>query len=334
MPAADDSFCDAPHPAADPYYMLFSGRSDAKAFLERGSLLSSNEPQRWDEIAFPMELGVELAAMCNLKCMMCPVPTTTRPKELMDAALFHSIVDQVATETGYVLMPQGFGETMLHAQWADLLGYAREQGIAGPIVMLTNGTALTDKNVQRILELGIDALVVSIDGVTPETYAAVRVGGDLAKVETNVHRLLAARGTATTPRICIRIIRMKDTEDEIKAFFERWTPRLQPTDQVLINEYNDWAGKVDDRRCNGEPQTPDEPRAPCRMLWRNLSVHADGKVSACCHDSEDELIVGDLREGETLQAVWTGERLRELRRIHLEGRLDALPICKLCKVSF
>jgi radical SAM protein with 4Fe4S-binding SPASM domain len=318
----------------DPYDTLFRGRPDAGVFRERASQLSSDEPRQWEAIAFPLELGVELAAMCNLACVMCPVPTTKRPKELMEPALFHRIVDQVATEKGFVLMPQGFGETMLHAQWADLLRYARKHGINGPVVMLTNGTALNDKNVRRILELGIEALIVSIDGTTPETYAAVRVGGDLAKVEANVNRLLAARGTATTPRVCVRIIRMADTEDEIQAFFDRWRPRLLSTDQILINEYNDWAGKVDDLSDKKHAVTRDRPRTPCRMLWRNLSVHADGKVSACCHDSEDELIVGDLRAGDTLQAIWTGERLRNMRRIHLEGRIDELPICKSCKVFF
>ena len=66
------------------------------------------------------------------------------------------------------------------------------------------------------------------------------------------------------------------------------------------------------------------------MLWRNLSVHADGKVSACCLDSEDELIVGDLTAGDTLVGVWRGQRLARLRRIHLEGQFEELAICARC----
>ena len=89
---------------------------------------------------------------------------------------------------------------------------------------------------------------------------------------------------------------MRETAAEIAAFFEKWRPLLGPGDEIAINEFNDWAGKVEDR--SGTPR-PDPlaagtARPPCRMLWSNLSVHADGKVSACCHDSEDELVVGDL----------------------------------------
>ncbi len=322
----------SPPPVEESIRALFREKS-GDTFDARAATLEAQDPARWDGIAFPVEFALELAAVCNLECVMCPVPTTIRPKELMKPELFHRVVDEIADETGYVLLPQGFGETMLHPQWAELVGYAKERGI-GPIIMLTNGTVLTEKNVQRVLELGVEALIVSIDGTTPETYAALRVGGKLDKVEANVRRLIEARGEATTPKICMRIIRMKDTEDQIQAFFDRWVPLLHPSDEVRINEYNDWAGKVDDFSVEGLDDNPNAGRGPCRMLWRNLSVHADGKVSACCHDSEDELIVGDLAAGETVREVWNGEKLDALRRIHREGRFAELPICQACKAWY
>jgi radical SAM protein with 4Fe4S-binding SPASM domain len=123
---------------------------------------------------------------------------------------------------------------------------------------------------------------------------------------------------------------MSETEGEVVAFLERWRERVGPSDLVLINEYNDWAGKGDDRRVAESRALSQDARVPCRMLWRNLSVQADGRVSACCHDSEAELIVGDLRAGESLGEIWRGEKLRRLRTIHGEGRLEELPICAGC----
>lgn len=298
------------------------------SFDEKIATLASNNASLWNAVAFPIEVAVELAAVCNLDCIMCPVPTTSRPKTLMDPALYRTVVDQLASEAGFVLLPQGFGESMLHRKWAELVGYAVEKGVR-PIVMLTNGTLLNEKNIEKLLELAIDFLVISIDGVTPETYASVRVGGDLRKVEANVRRLLEMRGARTSPRLVLRIIKMKETGEEIDAFFARWQPLLREDDQININEYNDWSGKVADHSIEGLHATF-EHRSPCRMLWRNLSVHADGKVSACCHDSEDELIIGDVK-AETLQQIWNGEKLAGLRRIHNEGRFAELPICANCK---
>ncbi len=297
-------------------------------FDRRAEALASGDPRAWEQIAFPIELGLELAAACNLKCVMCPVPTTSRPAQLMDPDLARAVIDQLAGESGFVLLPQGFGETMLHPRWAELVGRAAARGVR-PIVMLTNATLLGEANVAKMLELAVDILVVSIDGVNPETYAGIRIGGRLEKVEANMLRLLEARGASGSPKLVLRIIRMQDTADEIDEFFSRWRPRLGPDDEIHINEYNDWAGKVDDLSVEGV-RSAEPDRAPCRMLWRNLSVHADGKVSACCLDSEDELVVGDLTTGETLHSVWRGERLARLRRIHLEGRFEELPICARC----
>ena len=324
-PAADDS------PIEDSIRGLLGPR-DRELFDARVGTLLEDDPARWEGIAFPIELALELAAVCNLRCVMCPVPTTSRPPRFMNPETFQRAVDQAAAEGGFVLLPQGFGETMLHAKWAELVGYAVSRGIR-PIVMLTNGTVLNERNVERLLALAIDVVLISIDGTTPETYARVRVGGDLRKVEANVLRLVERRGASRTPKICLRIIRMKDTAHEIDDFLARWRSVLHPEDEVRINEYNDWAGKVDDLSVEGVHEG-DTGRGPCRMLWRNLSVHADGKVSACCHDSEDELIVGDLERGETLQEIWRGEKLQRLRRLHREARLDELPICRACKAWY
>lgn len=302
---------------------------DAVAVWEARRALLAGDPGGWDGIAFPAELALELSSACNLRCVMCPVSTTTRPAVLMPDDLFRQAVDEAADERGFIFLPGGFGEVLLHPRWSELLAYATMRGIT-PIVLLTNGMLLNEHNIECLLALAVDVVMVSIDGVDPETYAKVRVKGDLPTVEANVRRFLERRGAASKPTLALRIIRMRDTEAEIGAFFDHWRPLLGPADGILINEFNDWAGKVEDR---GVPQAtaPRPQRGPCRMLWTNLSVHADGKVSACCYDSEDELIVGNLAAGETLAGIWRGEPLARLRRLHREGRFKALPICLACK---
>jgi radical SAM protein with 4Fe4S-binding SPASM domain len=323
-----------PDPAAPPppdvsVRALFDDES-GRLHDERRRLLASPEPADWQGIAFPLEVSLELASACNLKCVMCPVPTTRRPAAFLDEPTFRRATGELAAEGGFVLLPQGFGESLLHPRWAELLGEAKARRIA-PVILLTNGMLLDERNASRLVDLPLDAVVVSIDGTTPETYASVRIGGDLVRVERNVRRLLELRPAGARPRVVLRIIRMRETSAEIEAFFERWSPLLSAGDEIRINEFNDWAGKVEDRGVAPEITAPAGARPPCRMLWSNLSVHADGQVSACCHDSEDDLVVGRLAEGSSLRGIWNGEALARLRRIHVEGRLDELPICRACR---
>jgi radical SAM protein with 4Fe4S-binding SPASM domain len=321
----------SPPPVEVSVRALFDDGS-GQVFDQRRAILNGDNPDAWEGLAFPVELAFELASACNLRCVMCPVPTTSRAATLMDDGIFRRAADEAAEEKGFVLLPQGFGESMLHPRWASLLSHALSRGVA-PIILLTNGMLLNEKNLEKLMGIGLDVIVVSIDGVDPKTYASVRVGGDLEVVEANVRRFLLRRGQNAGPRLVLRIIRMKETEAEIEAFFSRWRPLLSPGDELRINEFNDWAGKVEDRSAPSAPVPGVLPtkRPPCRMLWSNLSVHADGKVSACCHDSEDELVVGDLAKGETLHGIWNGEALADLRRIHREGRIEELPICLACK---
>lgn len=306
---------------------LFS--EDAASVWETRRALLAGDPAGWDGITFPVELALELASACNLRCVMCPVTTTSRPATLMSEEIFRRAVDDATREQGFIFFPGGFGETLLHPKWGELLAYALERGIS-PIVLLTNGMLLNERNIECLLDLAVDAVLVSIDGVHQETYAKLRVKGDLPTVEANVRRFLERRGGASKPKLAVRIIRMRETEAEIDLFFDHWRPLLGPTDMILINEFNDWAGKVEDRGVLQATAAPPQ-RGPCRMLWTNLSVHADGKVSACCYDSEDELIVGDLTAGDTLAGIWCGEQLTRLRLLHRKGRLDELPICRACK---
>jgi radical SAM protein with 4Fe4S-binding SPASM domain len=314
----------------NPIGLLFGHNDGFEAFLEREAILHSKSPADWRYISFPLEVAVELAAWCNLNCVMCPVPTTSRPKQLMKEDLFRKIIGQIKDEKGFIFGPGGFGEVMLHTGWADLVGHAKENGIA-PIVMLTNGTVLNEANAKKLLPLEVDAIIVSIDGTNPDTYAKIRVGGALEKVEANVIRLIELRGSDKLPRICLRIIRMQETEVEIADFMDRWTPILSAGDLLHIQPFQDWAEKVADRSVSGGDREPAGSRSPCRMLWRNLSVHADGKVSACCHDSEDELIIGNV-EDEDLHEIWHGDKLNFLRKLHMENNLDGIPICQKCKV--
>jgi hypothetical protein len=213
----------------------------------------------------------------------------------MKAEIVRAAVDEIKDDRGLVLLPQGFGETMLHPDWHELVGYAIEQGIR-PIVMLSNGTKLTEENARHLLRLEVDALVLSIDGTEAETYEKIRVGAKLEEVEANVRRLIELRGDRPRPRLFLRIIRMRETADQIEPFFERWQPLLGDGDEILVNEYNDWAGKVEDRRVEGaEPSSsPADRRPPCRMLWRNLSVQSDGRVSGMPGNHTDRKIDNQL----------------------------------------
>jgi radical SAM protein with 4Fe4S-binding SPASM domain len=269
------------------------------------------------------------------------------------------MVDECAGRGDFLFFPQGFGESMLHPQWKEMLAYAKKKGVQ-PITLITNGTLLNHDKADHILDLKIDSMCFSVDGVTNETYSKVRVKGNLDKVVANVRNLIAKRNARgqREPAILMRIIQMPQTEEEVDAFLEQWRRNLGPQDAVAVNPYISWAGLMDEKQDNGAakpspigkrwPEGPDEgsapassepvdapavdetSRRPCRMLWKNFSILYDGRVSACCKDAEAELIIGDVRQN-SIKEIWSGPVIKRLREMHKNGEWREIPICARCR---
>ena len=295
-------------------------------YLARETVLSSSDPEDWKSIEFPLEVALELTNYCNLRCIMCPVPHLRRNRGFMGKDVFKKVVSDLSGESGFLFLPQGFGESLLHPDWARMIDFARAMK-THPIVVLTNGMLLDEEKIAGLLH-SVDAVVVAMDGITPETYASIRVNGSLNTITKNIEHFLRMRKDSATPRLVVRIIRMRDTEEEIERFRLLWSRKIGQGDTVHVSDCIDWAGHVPYRGI-AENQLR-ERRCPCRMLWKNLTVYHDGKVSPCCYDAEGELIVGDVLTQSTRE-LWHASPLNNLRALHLAGQYEKIPICSRCR---
>ena len=67
----------------------------------------------------------------------------------------------------------------------------------------------------------------------------------------------------------------------------------------------------------------------CTKINRELIVHCDGIVPACCLDWCQELVLGDLNH-EGVQAVWEGERMQIVRQLLWRRQRGLLKPCCNC----
>lgn len=301
---------------------------NGKRYLERTEILNRANPEAWEKIDFPLEIALELTNHCNLRCVMCPNPTLKRNKGYMEEGTFKKIIEDISKERGFLFMPQGFGEPLLHRKFSEFTKMASHWGIK-PIVVLSNGMLLNEATLLSMLD-SVDILIVTIDGVKAETYESIRVGGNLEKVTRNVDQFLKMRGDRKRPYLVLRIIDMKGTEQEIPKFKECWWNKIRETDIIQVAGYNDWAGSIhsETTRVKGKEQ-----RHPCRMLWKNLTVFHNGQVTPCCYDAEGELSIGNV-VNQSIQELWNGTALTEIRDIHLAHRFEQIPICQRCNSWF
>lgn len=134
---------------------------------------------------------IEVTSRCNLKCVMCPV--TVLAERWAQRDLPWDTFERVAQAFDRVqwVYLQGWGEPMLHPRLYDMIARAKRAGCR--VGFTTNGTRLTRANGERLLELGLDLMAVSIAGACAATHEAIRVGSDFAKLAENLRRFISLR---------------------------------------------------------------------------------------------------------------------------------------------
>lgn len=153
---------------------------------------------------------VEPTNMCNLDCAMCMRKVWDESLGKMDVGTFSSIMDGVKS---FQPLPKiffgGFGEPLAHPEFLEMLALAKSSG--ADVEIITNGILLNEKVAQKMIDIGLNRVWVSIDGATPESYADVHLGNELPRVQANLNRLqmLRGRGEQHLPRLGIAFVAMR-----------------------------------------------------------------------------------------------------------------------------
>jgi len=81
----------------------------------------------------------------------------------------------------------------------EMLAYAtKHSGVL--VTVTTNGVSMKKSRIEKMLDAGVAFVDISIDAFSPETYAKIRVNGDLNVTRANVLKLIAMskeRGSKT-----------------------------------------------------------------------------------------------------------------------------------------
>ena len=84
--------------------------------------------------------------------------------------------------------------------------------------LLSNGMLLTPQTMEELVELGVNSLAVSLDGVTAETNDFIRLGADLRVITHNLRHAVALRQhRGVDLRIGISTVLMAANVDELPA---------------------------------------------------------------------------------------------------------------------
>jgi len=125
---------------------------------------------------------------CNLDCKMCPFQHSEVERNHQDFALIRKVIDQIYPYKPYISLC-GRGEPFMHPEFFDIIRYIKSKGLWCAVD--TNGT-LVEKNVDRLINSGIDLVNVSIDSVGEVQDQIRGVPGAFQKAVDGIRALRAA----------------------------------------------------------------------------------------------------------------------------------------------
>jgi tungsten cofactor oxidoreducase radical SAM maturase len=137
------------------------------------------------------KLYVEPTTICNLACRTCIRNVWEDDQADMSMETFGALVERLdGLPSLERVIFTGFGEPLAHPRILDMIEAIRTRDLA--VSVGSNGLLLDTRMSHELVRLGVDRLVVSVDGVRPETYAGVR-GAMISEVLDNIRALNEAK---------------------------------------------------------------------------------------------------------------------------------------------
>jgi sulfatase maturation enzyme AslB (radical SAM superfamily) len=271
---------------------------------------------------YPDHVDLELSAACNMKCPMCYTITSDFKKQVphvnMKFELFRRIVDELADNGVYSIRLSWRGEPTLNRHFMDCVRYAKQRGIA-EVDSLTNGLLMTPEMFTELVDLRMDWLTISFDGIGEE-YEKIRFPAKYDEMIAKIRRFAEIKKERRSVKPVIRIQGVWPAiERSPKEYFEVFEPIA---DEVSVNSLLDYLHTDQDIEYI--------PNFVCPVPFQRLVFGSDGRAFMCINDELGREVIGDGNT-QTVKDIWNGVPIQRIRQIHLEHRgYKTLEPCKVC----
>lgn len=275
------------------------------------------------EHSHPLQIDVELNAGCNMACPFCIHGYQKIENNLLDRAKFEKILKEAVIIGVKSVKFNYINEPMLRKDLEEIIRWTKDQGIIN-IYMVTNGTLLTPKRRQSLMQSGLTKLFVSLDAITEDTYNRQRLSGQFNKVVTNVLAFIKERNEIGQqfPLVRVSFLRNQINKHEEKAFQEFWQDKA---DLIAFQKMNE----IPDRKTSLTIADAEMPSKGCDLPFKQLVIDDDGEILPCCKLAGKKLPIGKI-DIMTLQEAWDSSKMKHLRRIHSTKEWQNHDICRNC----
>jgi len=239
----------------------------------------------------------------------------------------------------------GIGEALLNPEFLQMVKYAKKKNVY--VWFNDNFTLMNKEKAEKLIDLGVDYIILSLDGATKETYEKIRRGAKFENVIENFKKLREIREQKklSKPKLGINSVVLKENLHEIEKIV-KLAKELDADNLMFVSiVMSDNTGKlslfgVDPKKIKPLVEKAKETakklnlsvfswpsfelkkteKTGCMYPWVNPYIGFNGNVIPCCYipqmadtRNHQENIMGNVLE-EPLKKIWNSEKYMEFRR--------------------
>lgn len=291
-------------------------------------------------LPFPKVLRIEPASQCNLACIHCPTGTIDMDRGIMQESTFEKILQEVSLhkdEIKVIVLYHG-GEPLLNKNFAKMIQKLKDINPHFFLKTVSNGMALTQERSRELIELKLDAIEFSLDGLSAQESEFIRKKSDVVKIVNNISELIKLKkqkdstlpsiAIATTqffspqfshqnypaptpPKWLLELFKQEDITEFKTAYAMRWPHMNKSTffEEVTVAHSQDY-------------------KPYCDNVINTITIRADSSIVPCCFDLTNQMVMGSILDN-TLDEVWNSSRYTKLRR-DLKEKVSLPKLCQNC----
>jgi len=285
-------------------------------------------------MGYPPTLMIEPTDLCNLRCPLCATGQgiLRRDKGTMSLELYKNIIDELGDQIIHLTL-WGYGEPFMAKDIYEMIKYAKTKNIF--VRTSTNGHFFSNReDIEKLIESGLDCLIIALDGASQETLSKYRVGANFEAIVKSIKSIseMKQEKKAKYPFVILQFIAMKHNEHEIPLI--KKIAKEVDADKLTI--------KTVGHSSPAEFITEDEHLRRhvkiskiCSRLWFSSVVNWDGTVIPCCYDKHGDYTFGklDYERRILFKHIWNNQKYVEFRG-EVPKHKKTIDLCRGCHGSF
>jgi radical SAM protein with 4Fe4S-binding SPASM domain len=296
--------------------------------------------ERAAELGVPMGVHLDITYRCNERCVHCYLDHDDHGE--MTTAEIKDVLDQLA-EAGTFFLTLSGGEVLMRRDFFEILEHARR--LLFNVRVKTNGVMIRTQEAQRLRELGVEQIQISIYSHRPEVHDAItKLPGSLKRSVAAI-RFLKSQGLKVTIANVLMTANMRDHAG-VQALARELgvtytldptiTPKMDGDTSVLrlripgselnaVFHNKDLVGNVEEFCAPPPPPGEDVMEGyPCSAGHTAAYITPYGDVFPCV---QFPLPSGNVRRQKFMDIWRDSPELNEVRSI----RAKDLPVCSTCR---